>query len=158
MELKRIRPNDIIMINKVFLSVRDLEEEYPNFKNWFYQIVVPGLVDGTRSIIAVVCHNEIAAILILKNSDEKKICTLRVSEKYRNLGIGSKLLKVAFKELQTSMPIITVSDKHKHEFENVLEKNGFVLEKAYPNYYLNGVIEYSYNGLLNEVHEEECCG
>lgn len=158
MELIRIRPNDKKMINSVFRSVKDLEEEYPNFKNWYYQSVVPGLIDGTRNIFAVVCNGEIVAIMILKNAEEKKICTLRVSKNYRNLGICSKLLKIAFKELQTAMPIITVSDKHKYEFENVLNRNGFVLEKAYPDYYINGVVEYSYNGLLNEACEVKCCG
>ena len=92
-----------------------------------------------------------AAVLILKNTDEKKICTLRVAEDYRNQGIATALLKVAFKELQCARPIITVSSYHIDEFKSLLEKNGFVLYKEYIDYYKQGIVEYAFNGPLNET-------
>ena len=102
-------------------------------------------------IYAVMDNETVAAVLILKNADEKKICTLRVAENYRNQGIATALLKIAFKELQCAKPIITVSSYHIDEFKSLLEKNGFVLYKEYMNYYKQGITEYSFNGPLNEA-------
>lgn len=63
-----------------FLS--DLCSEYNNFRQWYYGTVAPGLASGKRLIYAVTDNETIIAVLILKNADEKKICTLRVAENY----------------------------------------------------------------------------
>ena len=87
---------------------------------------------------------------IAEDSDEKKICTLRVAEHYRCQGIATKLLKIAHQALQCTNPLITVSSIHINEFEFLLKKNGFTLYKKYENYYKQGIVEYAFNGLLPE--------
>lgn len=131
-----------------FLS--DLCSEYNNFRQWYYGTVAPGLASGKRLIYAVTDNETIIAVLILKNADEKKICTLRVAENYRHQGIASMLLNLAFRELQCTNPLITVSSIHINEFEFLLKKNGFTLYKKYENYYKQGIVEYAFNGLLPE--------
>ena len=138
-------------ITAVYEFLSSLCGEYSDFIEWYYEKVVPGLASEERLIYAVMDNETIAAVLILKNTDEKKICTLRVAENYRNQGVATALLKIAFKELQCARPIITVSSYHIDEFKSLLEKNGFVLYKEYMNYYKQGIVEYAFNGPLNET-------
>ena len=151
MEWVRISAVDRHSITAICEFLIGLCGEYNNFREWYYEKVVPGLASGERLIYAVMDNETVAAVLILKNADEKKICTLRVAENYRNQGIATALLKIAFKELQCAKPIITVSSYHIDEFKSLLEKNGFVLYKEYMNYYKQGITEYSFNGPLNEA-------
>lgn len=134
-----------------FLS--DLCSEYNNFRQWYYGTVAPGLASGKRLIYAVTDNETIIAVLILKNADEKKICTLRVAENYRHQGIASMLLNLAFRELQCTKPLITVSSYHIDEFKPLLEKNGFILYAKYPNFYKWGITEYAFNGCLTESQD-----
>lgn len=103
-----------------FLS--DLCSEYNNFRQWYYGTVAPGLASGKRLIYVVIDNEAIVTVLILKNADEKKICTLRVAENYRHQGIATELLKIACRELQCAKPLITVSSYHIAEFEFLLKK------------------------------------
>jgi predicted acetyltransferase len=133
----------------VYESLRLLNSEYPDFDKWFYQKVVKGIKEGDRSIIANFCDNELAAISILKSNDlENKICTFRVIEKFRGKGIGLNLMKDSFKVLNTTAPLITISEKRLHQFSKLLEVFNFNLHEVYDSYYLNGVKEYSFNGPL----------
>lgn len=140
-------------VEAVYLFLNDLCGEYNNFRQWYYGTVVPSLTSGKRLIHVVIDNEAIVAVLILKNANEKKICTLRVAENYRHQGIATMLLKVAFRELQCTKPLITVSSYHIAEFESLLKKNGFVLFAEYPNYYKQGVTEYAFNGYLYENYD-----
>lgn len=141
-------------VSAVYLFLSDLCGEYNNFRQWYYDTVVPGIASGERLIYTVTDNETIIAVLILKNTtDEKKICTLRVAENYRRQGIATMLLKIASRELQCTKPLITVSSYHIAKFESLLKKNGFVLFARYPNYYKQGVTEYAFNGYLYENYD-----
>lgn len=109
-------------VRAVYEFLSDLCGEYNNFRQWYYGTVVPSLTSGKRLIYVVIDNEAIVAVLILKNADEKKICTLRVAENYRHQGIASMLLNLAFRELQCTKPLITVSSYHIDEFKPLLEK------------------------------------
>lgn len=145
-----VKADDSQAITAIYEFLHDLDNEYSNFSKWYYSTVVPGLASGNRIIYTVLDDEKIVAVLILKNSDEKKICTLRVAEHYRCQGIATKLLKIAHQALQCTNPLITVSSIHINEFEFLLKKNGFTLYKKYENYYKQGIVEYAFNGLLPE--------
>lgn len=149
MKIVRIGACDTQAITAAYKFLCDLCYEYSNFSEWYYDTVVPGLASGERLIFAVTDDGKIVAILILKNAAEKKICTLRVAEDYRNQGIATELLRVACQELRCSTPLITVSSYHIAEFESLLKKNGFVLYAKYPNYYKRGISEFAFNGPLS---------
>lgn len=157
MELVRIGLYDRQLISDVYNFLSSLQNEYSNFQDWFYRKVIPGLGTGERSIYVLKDEDAIVATLILKDAEEKKICTLRVSEKYRRCGLATFLLKVAFRELRCAKPIITVSSYHIEEFAPLLQKNGFVLYKGYLDYYKSGITEYAFNGPLNEETFQKVC-
>ena len=109
-------------VEAVYLFLNDLCGEYNNFRQWYYGTVVPSLTSGKRLIYVVIDNEAIVAVLILKNANEKKICTLRVAENYRHQGIATMLLKIASRELQCTKPLITVSSYHIAKFESLLKK------------------------------------
>ena len=157
MELLRLKERDELLISDIFNFLSDLQNEYSDFKQWFYKKVIPGLTGEERIVYIVKDHNTVAAVLILKNAEEKKICTLRVAKNYRRKGLATWLLQIAFRQLQCAKPIITVSSYHIKEFEPLLRKNGFVPYMKYTNYYKNGISEYAFNGPLNENLLQRFC-
>lgn len=143
--------NDVQGIRDVYQEIKCLDNEYPNFSQWFYGKVVPGLVNHTR-VICIVKDEKgtILGVLITKNDGEKKICTLRVASGGRRQGIGRMLLEESFKILNTNRPMITVSQSHISEFKKLLGQYHFKLKQVYYGYYSHEQLEYSYNGLLNQ--------
>lgn len=100
MKQVRVKADDSQTITAIYEFLHDLDNEYSNFSKWYYSTVVPGLASENRIIYTVLDDGKIVAVLILKDADEKKICTLRVAEHYRCQGIATKLLKIAHQALQ----------------------------------------------------------
>lgn len=137
-----------LTIKKLYDELFMLEEEYPGFKNWFFDKVVPETLLGKRKIFVAHCDEEIAGIIIIKNSNEKKICTLRVMPDFRNMGIGQALTRCAIEYLQTEHPLITVSEDHVNEFKHIFKKFGFSFSEMHLGYYRENCMEYVFNGSL----------
>lgn len=142
---------------KLYNYLKDLAESYPQFDDWFYNVVIPGvkLGDGGREIIIVLSELEnspkvvLTGIAILKKEQfEKKICTFRVHEDYRNQGIGTELFEKCFEYLETRKPIITISGDRKDMFEKHILIYKFEETQILKDYYKEGSIEYVYNGFL----------
>ena len=145
---------------KLYNYLRDLAESYPEFDKWFYEIVIPEVEkkDDKREIIIVLSElsgeNKVvlSGIAILKRTDsERKICTFRVHEEYRNLGIGTALFEECFIFLNTRKPIITISSDRIEMFKKHIENYGFVQKQVLTNYYKQGSDEYVYNGTLERA-------
>lgn len=143
--------------DKLYNYLKDLGESYPRFDDWFYNVVIPEveLKNQEREIIIVVSELEgskkvvLTGIAILKkNKLEKKICTFRIHEDYRNHGIGTELFEECFKYLGTRKPIITISQDRKEIFEKHIENYEFEERQMLKDYYKQGSIEYVYNGFL----------
>lgn len=140
--------NNQLAIERVYEMLSPLEKEYPDFEHWFYATIVPGLRVGSRKIFVASFSDEIAGVLILKDANEKKICTLRVLPEYRRMGVGRQLMQRAVQILNIDRPLITVSDMHLDEFKPLFAEFGFSFTAAYIDYYRQGSIEYAYNGYL----------
>lgn len=127
-----------------------LKQDYPDFRKWYRQTVIPGLTTGQRQIYAAVPEEDnqaLAGLMILKDTPEqKKICTLYVDEPYRGMGLGDMFLHRAISQLGVSYPLITVSDKRQKAFAALFHRFGFQLFHSYVGYYNRNIIEYSYNG------------
>jgi ribosomal protein S18 acetylase RimI-like enzyme len=135
-----------IAIDKIYYELKATEKLYPNFNYWFYNKVIPDVLQDKRKILLEIRNNEIAGIAIIKNtSEEKKLCTLRVTSKYQNKGIGLKLFERAFEELNTSKPFLTVSEEKYKEFEKIFKYYGFELTNKIKDYYRKGKSELFFN-------------
>lgn len=157
--IKRITDVDS-KIDSIFSELSFLRTEYPGFYTWFYNKVIPGLSNDSRKVFLAktsISFGKVNGVLILKDSNiEKKICTLYVDKKSRMNGIGQKFIDIAFNELNTDKPLITVSDNRISEFSKILKKNNFAIADYLSNCYSNNHIEYTFNGHLyiseNEKH------
>ena len=148
--VKQISSRDTKMIQTVGESLLFLKQEYPNFSDWYNRAIKSSNNGKEHREIYVASpvgqEDLISGIMILKDSPmQKKICTLCVMEPYRHMGIGTSFVDLACKRLGTQAPLITVSQTHKTEFEQLFQKFGFRLFKTYPGYYRRDLTEYSYN-------------
>lgn len=166
-KLSETEPEEVrkLMINeigekakdKLYNNLRDLADSYPNFAEWFYNIVMPEmeLKDGRREIIIAISKIGdkekylLTGIAILKKTiNEKKICTFRVHEDFRNQGIGTGLFEECFKYLDTKKPKITISENTIDMFKKHIELYKFDRCEILDGYYKEGIKEYVYNGKL----------
>ena len=152
-EIYRVDYDNKQLLEKVLVTFLFLEQDYPGFSSWYKTKVMPGLRGGSRHIYIAtsdVNSDDIAAVMILKNSsEEKKICTLYVMEEFRLQGLGTTMVDLAMKSLQFDAPIITVSGSHRVGYEKLFEKFGVEHYQEYSNYYKTNETEHSYNGYLN---------
>lgn len=137
MLIKQIKEkNELINVRD---SLNNLRNYYEGFKEWFDSKILP--LKG-RFVFAAFDNDEFAGALILKKElDSCKVCTLYVREKNRFNHIGGDFLRIAHDTLQTNKLPISISDEVKEEFFNSRNFN-FVCEEERVSAYKNGVTEY----------------
>jgi GNAT superfamily N-acetyltransferase len=136
------------LINIVHLSynfLRPLELEYPQFKAWYFNKVVPDLYTYKRTLLVLQDGGTVAGVAILKDDDEKKICTLRIHTEYQRRGFGATLLKSSIDILKTKQPMITVSSTRIEQFRKLFYRFGFTLRGIKKNMYTFNRDEYYFN-------------
>ncbi len=164
-EIREVSYKDKALLEKVLFNLVFLKSDYPNFHPWFKETVESGMKAGNRYIYIAVpseSQDEIAGVLILKDTPyEKKISTLCVMNKFRRNGLGTKLIELAIDKFGGVKPLITVSNNHVNEFEALFRKYRFNCFEQYPDYYVDGLYEFSYNGYLtssqNSIYRDEAC-
>lgn len=139
---------DQVSIEQLYSYLSVLQVEYPKFREWYFEKVIPETISGQRKILVASYEGKMAGVLILKDSIQKKICTLRVWPEFRKMGIGHQLMTRAIYELNDERPLITVSDDHVKEFSKLFLEYGFQCSQAYFGLYRKGHWEYVYNSTL----------
>lgn len=144
----------------VYNYLKDLNDSYPDFRNWFYSKVLNDILEKNNQREIIIALSELDSInieekyiitgiaILKKTCDEKKICTFRIHEDYRKLGIGKSLFEECFEYLETNKPIITISGDRREMFEPLISQFEFTLEQELKDYYKTGSVEYVYNGTL----------
>ena len=86
---------------------------------------------------------------ILKSTfTEKKICTFRVISDYQKMGIGTELMRQSIIELETTKPLITVSETRVYEFSKLFETFSFKNHSEKDSYYIKDKKEFIFNHAL----------
>lgn len=135
---------------EVFSNISQLKYCYPEFYGWYFNKVVPGLIDGSRSFIIEFRDEKLAGIAILKDTTkEKKICTIWVNDKYKSKGIGFRLFEKSMRLLDTDKPLLTVSEDRLPEFEKIFHHFDYEYAAEYHGLYLPRKRELSFNGFLH---------
>ncbi|MGN0600890.1 MAG: GNAT family N-acetyltransferase [Oscillospiraceae bacterium] len=143
--------SQIAYANKIYSFLFVLNLEYPGFNKWYWSLFENSILKNEREIIFYVFNDSIAGVAILKHSkDENKICTLRVSPKFQNMGIGSALMEKSFEILDDNKPLITIHISKYNSFKSIFEKYNFSLEQQILSYYGLFKSELSYNGILSD--------
>ena len=140
--------HEIILYSiKLYEETKEIEKEYPNYKNWFIHKQIKELLEGKRDILFVEKDNKIIALACLKKN-ENKICTLYVKEEYRKQKIGTKLLEESMKYLKTTKPFITISENKLSMFKSFINKYKWEIIEVNNNVYNHK--EYCLNGYITK--------
>lgn len=114
------------ILEELYNKTKIIEKDYPSHYEWFHKKFIKELDGIRREIIYYEFKNKIVGVVFLKKSiEEKKICTIIIDEKYRRLGIGTKLLEKSFEFLETNKPLITMPDYKEKCFESIIKKYGW---------------------------------
>lgn len=138
---------NLLELKESYKILSSLGESYPDFYNWYWNKVVPGILTKKDELILAYSKNELVGISILKNSDEKKLRALRISEKFQNKGYGLYLIDESLKRLNTDKPLCSVSDKMINDYSRIfINKYNFDMTFVYKNLYNKDSLEYEFNG------------
>lgn len=115
------RKNFSKAVNEIYLTTDYNHRQYPEYFKWFFQKSIPRIFNRTGEMIFFLNGLTIGGLAILKNDiDEKKICTLLISEEFRNKGYGKLLLEDSFEFLGTSKPLITIPAFSVDDFSSII--------------------------------------
>ena len=119
---------------------------YPQWREWYRRVFVPGLKRGERKCIVVRDDKDTIAgfALTKKSNEENKICMLYVREGYRRQGVGTQLMQQALQELGPR-PVITVAEPYLPAFKPLLERFHFSLTCEIDGLYRPNQKEYLFN-------------
>lgn len=94
------------LLNDVLILSMQVKNDYPDYRNWYQTIQVPGIYDGTRNIIIAHIADRIVGFVSLKKTqEEKKICTFYVEKSFRRNQIGTLL---ATKAVEITNEVVTL--------------------------------------------------
>lgn len=137
------------ILNKVLILSMQVKEDYPDYRQWFQNIQIPGIYDGTRNIIVAHINNKIVGFVSLKKTSEKKICTFYVEKNYQKNKIGTLLAEKAINYLEEEKPLITIPMDKLHEFIKIATKYNWEVTEIKENLYRTTTPEVIVNGNIN---------
>ena len=105
----------------IYLQTSYNHDQYPEYLKWFYTVNLPRILKEEGDIIFYLDGLEIVSLSTLKNTDEKKICTLLVNEDYQKKGYSKQILEDSFEYLGTDKPLITIPTKRLKEFSKIID-------------------------------------
>jgi len=145
-----LSPKDIPSLYSAFTLLKPLSSLYPDFSNWYFDKVIPGVINGDDEVILIEKNNEIAGISIIKSGDEKKLRCVRISEKYQKTGMGLYLIDESLKRLDCAKPIVSVAQEMINEYSRIfINRYDFDISFVYKDIYRKGKLEYEFNGNQN---------
>lgn len=124
----------------IYMQTAYNHEQYPGYLKWFYTVNLPRIFKGEGDIIFYLDGLEVVSLSILKNTDEKKICTLLVNEDYQKRGYSKQILEDSFEYLQTETPLITIPTKRLEEFDKIIDAYHWSESSRTDEYYSEEVI------------------
>ena len=139
-EQNRIAFSEII--SKAYEITDYICKDYPKHFKWYWEKTIPAIFTGKREILVCTVNKKIAGVAFLKKEDgEKKICTFLVLDEYKGQGIASKLIERAFDFLETTTPLITLTDYKWEMFKGIIIKYNWKHTQTLPKGYYNNLYE-----------------
>lgn len=140
--------DNIPEIGIVYRMLKPLSELYPDFSNWYWDKVVPGVINRSDKIIIMESNKNIVGVSILKDGDEKKLRAIRIVDKYQKRGYGLHLIDESLRILGVDKPIVSVADEMINEYSRMfINRYGFDVTHVYNGLYRKHHLEYEFNGV-----------
>lgn len=151
--MKENYPPEVIeklLMDVLVLSMK-VKDDYPDYRNWYQTIQIPGIYNGTRNIIIAHIKDRIVGFISLKKtSEEKKICTFYVEKNFRRNKIGMLLAAKAVEYLEEDKPLITIPLDKLNEFAHIAAKYDWQISDIKENLYRLNNPEVIVNGELKQ--------
>lgn len=146
-----INPTTLPELYASYRLLRPLSSLYPDFSTWFFDKVVPGVINGNDKVILLEKKNEIVGISIIKKSEEeKKLRCLRIGDKFQKTGLGLYLIDESLRQLDCDKPIVSVAEEMINEYSRIfVNRYNFSLTQVYKGIYRKNKLEYEFNGFNN---------
>lgn len=136
---------------RAFELTSGLDVYYPDFKDWYWNKVVPSVMVGDSEIILAEQHDEAIGIALIKRGDEPKLRCLRVKPEYTSRGVGIHLIDKSLRLLDHDKPIVTVPEEKINELSRIMvNRFDFDLCHVDKGLYRAGKLEYQFNGKSNQ--------
>ena len=149
-------PQEIIekMIQEVLYLSMIVKNDYPDYKEWYTTVQVPGLYTNERNIIIAHINDKIVGFVSLKKTPiEKKICTFYVEKNFRRNQIGTILVEKAIEFLEESRPLITIPMDKLNEFIRIANKYNWEITDIKENLYRTNTPEVIVNGIITDTNQ-----
>ena len=139
-------------LTHVLQSLPQIEERYPDFREWLSE-KTPAIIQGSARAYVASFADQIAglAIVVPKAKNVKKISTLYIHPQYQGLGIGPRLLFALVEDAskdETEKLYVTLAEETLPELAPLLEHFGFVAEGISSRRYRNGSSEWVWSKRL----------
>lgn len=139
-------PTSLIELTQVFEIIRPISNFYPNFNDWYFDKVIPGVILGQDKVIIAEQKNRLVGVSIIKDGPEKKLRALRISDEFQGKGYGLYLIDESLKQLNFDKPTVTVAEEMLHNYSRLfIERYDFSLDRVHKGIYRKGKLEYSFN-------------
>jgi hypothetical protein len=145
--IKRIYSPIEALLSKPFIA--NLDNYYPDINNWYHYQIVGQLDQPSNILLQAYSDETLIGICIGKKSNENKLRCVRVSNDFKNTGLGVRLINTMLEELEDTKPLITVSEELLHEYSRVFHHYyNFRIEEIRRGVYRRNKLEYVYNNVL----------
>jgi predicted transcriptional regulator len=121
---------------------------YPAIDNWWKKKVLPGVLEGSRVVLVLKVADIIKGLFIGKKATNPKICTLRLKDDVKKIGLGKTLLSEGLRhtiDKSTKDIRVTISEAAEPSTARFVESLGFHNIANVRNRYSHGVDEYIYS-------------
>jgi len=129
----------------VRLYLARFAQYYPDIDRWYVEKVLPGVVDGTRSILTErTSKGEILGVAITKNGARSKLCHFSVAEEARGSGVGETLLRRAVEAMTSGGARdihLTIGEEAASQYKGFFTRYGFEEKGHAGSRYRRGVDE-----------------
>jgi predicted transcriptional regulator/ribosomal protein S18 acetylase RimI-like enzyme len=151
--IRPAQPEDYAEIREFLLESSSL---YPGIEFWWDSRVRPTIDQDRRIVLVVDAGSSLKGLFIGKPGNSAKLCTLRLRESVRNLGIGRVLVTEGISRLldrDTNRFHVTVSEAAEEGCMPFFESIGFRRVAIEQNRYKSGLDEFVYSCPRNEIVE-----
>ena len=147
MSIEFIKVKDIANLGDIYLTLKDLDNYYPQFSEWYFNKFIPSVLLDNDIALVMKRGGEFAGVSLLKKSeDETKLRAMRVHPKFKNRGYGLYLLDESLRLLDHPLPHCTVPEELIDEYSRIfVNRYGFKLDYVDRNIYRRGKNEYYWN-------------
>lgn len=127
----------------IYQNLKILDNYYPDFEDWYYNKIIPNILQSNGTALALFEKNDIVGISIFK---ENKLQALRIFENFQNTGKGIYLIDETLKQMNNEKPFCTVSEEMIHEYSRIfINRYNFNVDRVEKNMYRKGKLEYIFN-------------